>query len=185
MSRITAKPTVLMLPKTEVEVMAPPPNAHLISISDGPGDQARIDSRLWRSVSYHYFLDGGYTEALIEACGPEFDTIFRNYLRPQSADKLRERIDWAAKRAQVIVVSCYSGRSRCAAVARYIHEAYGFALTQEPVDANLTVYRLLSEDRTLLDACREASISHAQPSFVTYDEWFERIFAGPSGLKST
>jgi hypothetical protein len=171
----------MFLSKAEVEVMTPPPNAHLISISDGPGDQARIDHRRWHSVSYHYFLDAGYTEELIEACGPDFDTTFRSYLRPLAAEKLRDRIDWAAQRAKLIVVNCYAGRSRSAAVARYIHEAYGFALEQEPAEANLTVYRLLMQDPDLLAAYEAATASHTLPSFGGAWGWLKGLVPIPGG----
>lgn len=150
---------VIYLPRAEVEQFVPPPRSHLISISDGETDRAQIDRSRWDSVSFHTFVDGGYDEGIVTACGAHFLSTYASYFLPESAQAMRDRIASIADQADLIVVNCIYGRSRSAAVARYIHEMYGFKIDKAPLEANMTVYRLLIQDPSLLMACRQARVA--------------------------
>ena len=56
-----------------------------------------------------------------------------------------------------IVVNCQAGRSRSAAVAKYISERHGYDLKQETPDANQTVLRLLRRDSLLCSTYRDVT----------------------------
>lgn len=145
------------LPRHGAEDFHPEPNSHLISISDGPEDQALIDEARWKSVSYHYFVDAGFDEEVIEIYGPDFELHYRDYILASKADALRDRIRQLASQGDFIVVNCQAGRSRSAAVARYISEHHGYQLEKPTPDANLCVYRMLARDERLLSAYRAAT----------------------------
>jgi hypothetical protein len=153
---MTTHKKVLFLPRAEVEQLIPPPRAHLISISDGESDQAKIDRTRWASVSFHHFVDGGYDEGIVTACDADFPKIYASYFLPETANAMRQRIFNIADGADMIVVNCIYGRSRSAAVARYINEFHGFKLDRPALEANMTVYRLLAQDPGLIMACRQA-----------------------------
>lgn len=153
---MTTHKKVLFLPQAAAEMLIPPPRSHLISISDGETDQAKIDRTRWESVSFHHFVDGGFDEGIVAACGADFQKIYASYFLPETAIALRQRIFNIADSADMIVVNCIYGRSRSAAVARYIHEFHGYKLDRPALEANMTVYRLLAQDPGLLMACRQA-----------------------------
>ncbi len=159
---MTTHKKVLFLPQADAQTLIPPPRSHLISISDGESDQAKIDRTRWESVSFHHFVDGGFDEGMITACGADFQRIYASYFLPDNAIALRQRIFDIADSADMIVVNCMYGRSRSAAVARYISEFHGFKLDRPPLEANMTVYRLLAQDPGLLMACRQALAAAAQ-----------------------
>ncbi|SFB63465.1 dual specificity protein phosphatase family protein [Azotobacter beijerinckii] len=127
-------------------------NCHLISISDGPEDQARIDEDRWLSVSFHYFVDAGFDEEILEISGDTFEQQYRDYFLIEKAETLRRRIEAIALRGENIVVNCQAGRSRSAAVARYISTRHGYQLDKATPDANLCVYRMLTKDKALMAA---------------------------------
>lgn len=147
---------VVFVSRSEAEAMAPPAGTHLLSISDNESNQAHINASLWDIVSFHHFIDAGYDEDLIAACGESFEAIYRSYLLPDQAQTIRARICEIAEHAGQIVVNCEAGRSRSAAVARYISDWHGFVLEEATPDANMTVYRLLIRDPSLSLACRQA-----------------------------
>ncbi len=161
---MTTHKKVVFLPRSEAEQLIPPPRAHLISISDGETDQARIDRTRWASVSFHHFVDGGFDEGIIAACGADFPKIYASYFLPETAGAMRQRIFSIADAADMIVVNCIYGRSRSAAVARYISVFHGFKLDRPALEANMTVYRLLAQDPGLLMACRQALAAATQKS---------------------
>ncbi|NWC84211.1 dual specificity protein phosphatase family protein [Pseudomonas putida] len=145
---------VSFLSRTSAGEATPDAGHHLISISDGTEDQAIIDESRWASVSYHYFIDAGFDEDTIflfgEGC--EFETRFRDYFLEERAQALRKRIAAIVQKRQPIVVNCQAGRSRSAAVARFISSHYGYHLEQPTPDANMCVYRMLAKDASLLSA---------------------------------
>ena len=156
---MTTHKKVVFLSRPDVEQLIPPPRSHLISISDGETDQARIDRTRWESVSYHHFIDGGFDEGIVTACGADFMKIYSSYLLLDQAKMMRSRIERIADVADMIVVNCIYGRSRSAAVARYISEAYGFKLDRPALEANMTVYRMLKQDPSLVMACKQALVA--------------------------
>lgn len=154
MSRNLSSKRVVHVSREVVAEMVPPAGAHLISISDSEEDQMRIDMSGWDSVSYHHFVDGGYDETIIRDCGYKFERMYQSYILPSKADHIRERIAGIAE-ASLIVVNCRYGRSRSAAVARYISDIYGHTLDPMPTEANLTVYGLLHKEPQLIRAIEE------------------------------
>lgn len=154
-----ASPEVIFMSIDDAEYFRSPPKSHLISIYEKEDARPRITNLHWESVSKHRFLDAGYNEHLIEACGSEFRTIFNNYIMPEDAAELRSRIKSIANKARLIVVSDYSGVSSSAAVARYIQEQYRFKLVSPTPLANGTVYRLLSLDKSLMRAMGKANVA--------------------------
>lgn len=155
---------VMFLGREDAEALSPSSAAHLLSISDSEEDQAQIDESRWASVSYHHFLDQGYDEELVDACGADFEAVYKSCFLPDDARAMRERIFALVEAgASLIVVNCQAGRSRSAAVARYIHERHNYELDQSAPDANLTVYRLLSQDPSLMLSCRMAIELSDQP----------------------
>ncbi|MCS8012195.1 hypothetical protein N0430_19095 [Pseudomonas aeruginosa] len=150
-------PSCTFLSRSEAEAYSPGPDSHLISISDGPEDQAHIDEACWKSVSYHHFIDAGFDEEVIEIYGPDFEQHYADYLLSSKADVLRVRIQEIAALGEFIVVNCHAGRSRSAAVALYISKHHGYQLHKATPDANQCVYRMLANDVRLMAAYRAAS----------------------------
>jgi hypothetical protein len=167
---------VTFLSRTSAEEAIPEVDHHLISISDGIEDQAIIDESRWASVSYHYFIDAGFDEdtlLLYGGAGCEFETRFRDYFLEDRAQALRQRIAAIVQKRLPIVVNCQAGRSRSAAVAKFISSHYGYHLEQPTPDANMCVYRMLAKDGSLLSAYAHAT---AQKDEVPQDT--ERSFIG-------
>ncbi|WP_329046158.1 hypothetical protein [Pseudomonas aeruginosa] len=143
-------PNCTFISRAEAEEHWPVQYSHLISISDDAEDQAVIDETRWKSVSYHHFVDAGFDEVVIEVYGCDFERNYADYFIQSKADDLRERIRTIASVGDPIVVNCQAGRSRSAAVARYIAEHHGYQLDKPTPDANLCVYRMLARDVSLL-----------------------------------
>ena len=76
---------------------------------------------------------------------------------PPQAESVRSLVDRLASTRLDIVVNFQAGRSRSAAVARYISERHGYDLKQETPDANQTVLRLLRRDSLLCSTYREVT----------------------------
>lgn len=150
-------PTCTFLPRSEVVSLTPPAGYHLVSISDDMDDQAMVDEGRWASVSYHFFVDAGFDEDVIEIYGSDFELHYADYFLAHKADELRKRLDDLAKGRQDIVVNCQAGRSRSAAVAIYLNRHHGYALDKPTPDANLCVYRMLAKDPKLMAAYPPAS----------------------------
>lgn len=157
MQRKKPIPCCTFLSRSDAEGYLPGPDCHLISISDGPDDQARINEARWKSVSYHHFIDAGFDEEVIEIYGQDFERNYVDYLLSSKADVLRERIREIADLGENIAVNCQAGRSRSAAVALYINEHLGYQLHKPTPDANQCVYRMLANDVHLMAAYRTAS----------------------------
>lgn len=94
-------PSCTFLSRSEAEAYVPGPDCHLISISDGPEDQACIDEARWKSVSYHHFVDAGFDEEVIEIYGPDFERNDVDHLLNSKADALRERIRDNANQGEI------------------------------------------------------------------------------------
>ncbi|HFK2003004.1 TPA: hypothetical protein ACGW3W_002301 [Pseudomonas aeruginosa] len=143
-------PSCTFISRAEAEAYWPDHHCHLISISDAPDDQAAIDETRWKSVSYHHFVDAGFDEEVIEIYGCDFERNYADYFIHSKADELRERIRTITSVGDSIVVNCQAGRSRSAAVAKYLAEHHGYQLDKPTPDANLCVYRMLARDVSLL-----------------------------------
>ncbi len=151
-----ANKVVVYMSRQDVEKFYPPHGAVLISISDDPQYQAHLKDTTWARVFFHHFLDGGYDEQLVAYSGHRFRDIYQSYLMPEGAAKLRHQIGMVVDKTELIVVNCEYGRSRSAAVAKYISETHDFQLGQDASEANETVYKLLNNDRALMQAIRES-----------------------------
>ena len=138
--------TVRFMGRRDVETHCPISPTHLVSISDGEDDQAQIVRSRWASISFEYFVDGEYDETQMLMFGEKFPVSFQDYLLPPQAESIRSLVDRLASTGLDIVVNCQAGRSRSAAVARYISDLHGYDLKQETPDANQTVLRLLRRD---------------------------------------
>lgn len=150
----------------------------MISISDGPDDQAEIDEGRWASVSYHYFIDAGFDEetiALFGGDGGDFELRFRDYFLEDRAEEMRRRIAAIVELKQDIVVNCQAGRSRSAAVAKFISSHYGYQLEKPTPDANLCVYRMLAKDGVLIRAYRNATAAKISSGEESTDSIFTSI----------
>lgn len=150
-------PICIFLSRREVEVFEPASNWHLVSISDGPEDQAVIDEARWQTVSYHHFVDAGFDEDVIDIYGPDFEKHYVDYLLRSKADILRHRLHEIAAQGGCITVNCHAGRSRSAAVARYLSSHLGYQLDKPTPDANMCVYRMLAMDERLMAAYQAAT----------------------------
>ncbi|HEP8970347.1 TPA: hypothetical protein VDU83_002685 [Pseudomonas aeruginosa] len=153
------RPLVTFVSKYEVERLTPKGRHHLISISDAPDDQAQIDEAVWASVSRHYFIDAGLDEVALEMYafeGKRFELRYRDYLLEHRAKDLRFRVAEITALGEPIVVNCHAGRSRSAAVARYIANHHGYNLDKPTPDANEFVYRMLARDGSLMLAYQRA-----------------------------
>ncbi|MBW6123060.1 hypothetical protein KZ843_09205 [Pseudomonas aeruginosa] len=151
---------VTFLSRRDAEDALPSDGYHLISISDGPEDQAAIDESRWASVSYHYFIDAGFDEDTIAQFGGDggdFETRFRDYFLEDRAEVMRQRIAAIVELRQPIVVNCQAGKSRSAAVAKFISTHYGYQLDKPTPEANMCVYRMLARDGVLIRAYRSAT----------------------------
>jgi len=157
-------PACVFLSKADAEGFEPHLPAHLISIADSAQDQALIDHSRWSSVSYHHFTDAGFDEEVLSCfIGAHFEREFSDYILAEKARDLRERIHQATARGELIVVNSHAGRSRSAAVARYIETKYGYSLTAPTPDANLCVFRMLVEDPALMYAYANAVHPLSEP----------------------
>lgn len=153
------RPLVTFISKYEVERLTPTGRHHLISISDAPDDQAQINETLWASVSRHHFIDAGLDEDALEMYayeGKRFELRYRDYLLEHRAKDLRFRVAEVTALGEPIVVNCQAGRSRSAAVARFIANHYGYNLDKPTPDANEFVYRMLARDGSLMLAYQRA-----------------------------
>lgn len=111
-------------------------------------------------MSYHHFIDAGFDEdtlLMFIGDGCEFETRFRDYFLEDRAQAMRQRIAEIVKKREAIVVNCQAGRSRSAAVAKFIASHYGYILEQPTPDANMCVYRMLAKDGLLLSAYAHAT----------------------------
>lgn len=149
--------TVRFMGRRDVETHCPISPTHLVSISDGDDDQAQIVQSRWASISFEYFVDGEYDETQMLMFGEKFPVSFQDYLLPPQAESLRSLVDRLASTRLDIVVNCQAGRSRSAAVARYISELHGYDLKQETPEANQTVLRLLRHDSLLYSTYRDVT----------------------------
>ena len=149
--------TVRFMGRRDVETHCPISPTHLVPISDGEDDQAQIVQSRWASISFEYFVDGEYDETQMLMFGEKFPVSFQDYLLPPQAESLRSLVDRLASTGLDIVVNCQAGRSRSAAVARYISDLHGYDLKQETPDANQTVLRLLRRDSLLCSTYRDVT----------------------------
>lgn len=147
---MTTKHTVAYMARDEVLAFDPPASAHLLSISNDESDQAPIDEARWASVSYHHFVDGGYTVELMRDLGDAFLGSFDNHIMPAQAATIRSRVQRIVSHGEPIVVNCEEGRSRSAAVALWISNTFDYALDQDAANANETVLAMLNEDEAMM-----------------------------------
>lgn len=173
---------VTFLSKKDAEEATNVNGHHLISISDGPEDQANIDVSRWASVSFHHFIDAGFDEdtiTLFGGDGDDFETRFRDYFLEDRAQILRQRIAEIVQKREPIVINCQAGRSRSAAVAKFIKAHYGYHLDKPTPDANMCVYRMLAKDGVLFSAYLRATAQRStkrQPEGDSIIASFKRIF---------
>ena len=155
-------PKCSFMSRSDVLSYQPEGLAHLISISDDHDDQVQLDERRWASVSYHFFVDAGFDEEIIDLNGDQFEVHYADYFLARKASALRDRLQGLISAGHDIVINCQAGRSRSAAVAMYLNRVHGYELDKPTPDANLCVYRMLAQDPSLLAAYSRAT-SPAEP----------------------
>lgn len=155
-------PKCTFMSRSDVASFKPKGLAHLISISDDHDDQVQLDEHRWASVSYHFFVDAGFDEEIIDLNGDQFEIHYSDYFLAPKARALRDRLQGLISAGHDIVINCQAGRSRSAAVAMYLNRVHGYRLDKATPDANLCVYRMLAEDPSLLAAYSKAT-SPAEP----------------------
>lgn len=82
-------PTVQFMSRIDAQWYRPAGPAHLLSIFDGEDDQALVEASHWRSVEFHYFVDGVFDEEKLAMFGAKFEHFFRDYFLIPKANRLR------------------------------------------------------------------------------------------------
>lgn len=160
------------------EELVPEPNTAMISISDAPDwGKARLEEDAFTKVLRVHFVDSTYSESTIENFGPSFAVKFASFFDRERSERIREFVhDCVAQGVDGIYVHCDAGRSRSAAVAQWIGEAYGFHVEGDTSRANELVLSLL-RDPSIFDACKAAhSIAHETERPPTRPGLIARVF---------
>ncbi|MCG7884381.1 MAG: hypothetical protein AB2669_17665 [Candidatus Thiodiazotropha endolucinida] len=118
--------TVLFLNRRTAEELPPIDHAAMISITDSSEDDANISEDWYRLYRFH-FIDGAYNEDTLRFVGTNYKYIYSSYFDRELAFKLRNTIQQIISDGiQTIVIHCHAGRSRSAAVAKFIHDQHGY-----------------------------------------------------------
>ncbi|MCG7952650.1 MAG: hypothetical protein N0E56_15740 [Candidatus Thiodiazotropha endolucinida] len=117
---------VLFLNKKTAEEMLPIENGAMISITDCRDDEADINDQ-WGHVYRFRFIDGSYNEDSLRFVGLNYKYIYSSYFDRAQAVEMNQVISNIVNDGiNTIVVHCHAGRSRSAAVAKYISDRYGY-----------------------------------------------------------
>lgn len=118
---------VIFVGRSDVEKIVPRERWSLISITDS-NDFLPILKEGWSDIRKFHFIDGDYNEDTLRFVGLNHRYIFSSYFNREEALKMIAGIEQiVTSEPDVIVVHCHAGRSRSAAVAKYISERYGYA----------------------------------------------------------
>ncbi len=118
----------------QAEKLRPFPNSAIISINDCYESEANLHSG-WSNISRFYFIDSDYTEESIRHFGDNARLVYdHHFTKSQALTMIFQIHQFINSGVDTIVVHCYAGRSRSAAVAKFISETFGF-LPYNNVDA--------------------------------------------------
>lgn len=116
----------IFMGKRAIEELSPIDEAVVVSISDSDQDEANLRPG-WKSIHRVHFVDGGYDEASLRFVGTNYKYIYASYfdreLSIELCDFIRKHVQAGV---QTFIVNCHAGRSRSAAIAKYILDTYGF-----------------------------------------------------------
>lgn len=153
----TVKRKVIFINKHQAEILDPPENSVIISVNDSRETESDLKDGWSRALRY-YFIDDTYNEDSLRFAGINYKYIYSAYFDADIAHTMRSDIaECIDKGTSIFIIHCHAGRSRSAAIAKYIHETYGFsagndvAQLHSPVafdtdlfsQANPLVYKLL------------------------------------------
>lgn len=141
---------ITFIPERKLSLITPGPSIALISITD-LGYGAVCDSQLWGAYLHLEFFD-------IEADDEE-EGVF-SYADAQSVRRFLDEL--SSQPITHLVIHCYAGRSRSAAVAKFAGQMFDISVADTP-GYNRTVYERLRNPRPVVPAL--ARVSHSlQPS---------------------
>lgn len=177
---------VIFINKHQAEILEPVSGAVLISVNDSRETEADLQPD-WEKVLRYYFIDGTYNEESLRYTGRNYKYIYSAYFDSETAHMMRSEIhECIEKGTKIFIVHCHAGRSRSAAIAKYIHDKYGYNVgndvghltlgcTYSPElfsQANLLVYTLLQNPEYYSSVIQEiedsqkASTEENQPSII-------------------
>lgn len=117
---------VFFISRVKADLFEPLPQSALISINDDDNHVPKPKSG-WASVYQDQFIDSDYTIDMLQHFPKE---LLSSMMSAEQASKLKDHIHWLIHTQKIrrIVVHCFAGRARSAAVAQYIHERYHLPL---------------------------------------------------------
>lgn len=117
---------VIFISQRDAEKIKPGENWALISITDSEDYLPELQDG-WFEIKRYHFIDGDYDEGSLRYVGKNYKYIFSSYFNRELALKMIEEIaNIVGKNPSAVVVHCHAGRSRSAAVAKFIHDKYGY-----------------------------------------------------------
>lgn len=122
---------VIFISRGDAERLNPISDVALISITDSLDQPAELKFG-WHTIARYGFIDGEYDVHLIQHYTEDFEVLFASYFSRRDAELLKNDIEgFVISGVKKIVVHCEPGRSRSAAVAKYIGEKYGYTISGE------------------------------------------------------
>ena len=175
---------IIFMGKRAIEELSPIDDAVVVSISDSGQDEAQLLPG-WKSVHRMHFVDGGYDEASLRFVGTNYKYIYASYFDRELAielcDVIRRHIQTGVL---TFIINCHAGRSRSAAVAKYIFDTYGFepfsylvapgdgskVIPPDFSNMNVMVYKLLKDPfyfDNVINSIEQTNSTHtSEPTLV-------------------
>ncbi|PXX95959.1 dual specificity protein phosphatase family protein [Halomonas sp. LBP4] len=171
------KRRVVFLSQREACDMAPVPGAAMISITDPDKPDAPLQPG-WERLLRCAFYDGTYSEDIINWVKHDFELLYQSYITAEQAKALKDFLDdLAAHQVEQIFVHCYFGRSRSAAVAAYLGDTHGYAVSPAIEKPNATVLTLLNDPyhfEPLIRRYRQPAEEETAPT--GWRRWWRQFF---------
>lgn len=168
---------VVFLNQRDACELAPIAGAAMISITDPDKPDAPLQPG-WDRLLRTAFYDGTYGEDTIHRVKHDFELLYQSYITAEQANELKRFVDdLAAEGVEQIYVHCYFGRSRSAAVAAYLGDTHGFAVTPAVEKPNATVRTLLDDPQhfaPLIRHYRKPAEEEAPPP--GWKRWWRQFF---------
>lgn len=117
---------VVFVNRGTAEEIHPLPSWGIISVTDSKQDEANLREG-WGYISRHHFIDEYYNDETLDLVGPNYKFIYSSYFDRDKAYDLKKQIAALVDaEVDVIVVHCHAGRSRSAAIAKYIVDRFDY-----------------------------------------------------------
>ncbi len=186
---------VIFINKHQAEVLEPIAGAVLISVNDSRETESDLNPA-WEKVLRYYFIDGTYNEESLRSSGRNYKYIYSAYLDSDTAHMMRSEIaECIEQGTKIIIVHCHAGRSRSAAIAKYIHDTYGYNVgndvghltsgcTYSPElfsQANILVYTLLQNPEYYSSVIREIEDSQKVSTEENHPSIIQRLISVLTG----